>query len=262
MIDRLYLLFKRIFTLLGFISLMAILILFANFLGMINIPLVNAGDSNDTPPSSQTVERSSKAEPDDLLVQTESESVDDVEQVAATVAIISGHAGNDSGAVCENSNGDVVLTEADVVAKISKIAADELRNDDVQVVVLDEFDSRLDGLQVDVLVSLHSDSCLDRSGFKAVYYEKSTIPVTNDRLLACINARYAAATGLAEHPNTITEDMTDYHAFRKIDEDTPAVIVELGFLGGDIELLTQTPERAAAGIVDSIQCFLEQPESD
>ena len=51
--------------------------------------------------------------------------------------------------------------------------------------------------------------------------------------------------------------MSRYHAFREIAIETPAAIIEMGFLKADRELLTKRPERAAAGIVAGIDCFLK-----
>ena len=59
---------------------------------------------------------------------------------------------------------------------------------------------------------------------------------------------------------TITENMTEYHAFRKINPQTPAAILELGFLGGDHDLLVHQPERLARGVGDGLLCFLD-PQS-
>ncbi len=58
--------------------------------------------------------------------------------------------------------------------------------------------------------------------------------------------------------DTITEDMTEYHAFRRIRSQTPAAILELGFLGGDQGLLVRSPEKSARGVADGLLCFLEQ----
>ena len=177
----------------------------------------------------------------------------------AQVALISGHAGNDSGAVCTDAAGQVTLTEAEVNAAVAATAADALRRAGADVLILDEFDPRLDNLVVDVLVSLHADSCIDASGYKAAYYTYTAIPAEKTRLLACIDQHYPAVTGLPHHPNTVTHDMTEYHAFRKIAPSTPAVILELGFLGGDGALLTTQSERVAQGVVAGIQCFLNPP---
>src|SRR3954453_10538418 len=43
------------------------------------------------------------------------------------VAIISGHAGNDSGAICENAGGQPTIQEADVNAAVAKRVAERLR---------------------------------------------------------------------------------------------------------------------------------------
>lgn len=172
------------------------------------------------------------------------------------IAIISGHAGFDSGAVCENSQGEVTLTEADVNRDIAEITASLLADLGAQVTVLEEYDTRLAGLRADLLLSLHADSCIAASGFKAANFTQSRIPVTEARLLACLNQHYAAATRLAEHPNTVTHDMTQYHAFRRIHPQTPAAILEMGFLGGDQPLLTREPTRVAQGIAASARCFL------
>jgi N-acetylmuramoyl-L-alanine amidase len=57
--------------------------------------------------------------------------------------------------------------------------------------------------------------------------------------------------------NTITENMTEYHAFRRIDPQTPAAILELGFLGGDNDLLANQQDLLARGVADGLLCFLE-----
>lgn len=173
------------------------------------------------------------------------------------VALISGHAGNDSGAVCEDGAGNVLVAEADINARVATLTAERLRRAGADVVILDEYDDRLEGLRAAVLVSLHVDSCIDASGYKAAVHTYSTIPATTDRLLACIDQSYPAATGLPHHPNTVTHNMTEYHAFKRIDTLTPAAIIELGFLGGDQALLVNQPELAAKGVADGILCFLE-----
>jgi N-acetylmuramoyl-L-alanine amidase len=173
------------------------------------------------------------------------------------VALISGHAGNDSGAICEDANGQPTIREADINAQVARLAAERLRNAGADVAILDEYDARLEGLRADVLLSLHSDSCIDESGYKSSRYVNSAIPEQSDRLLACINLHYAAASGLVENLDTITENMTEYHAFKRIDPQTPAAILELGFLGGDNDLLANQQELVAKGVADSLLCFLD-----
>jgi N-acetylmuramoyl-L-alanine amidase len=176
------------------------------------------------------------------------------------IAIISGHAGHDSGAVCTDASGQVTITEAGINQEIAQLLVQRLSDLGASVLLLEEYDPQLNGLRSKLLLSLHADSCISASGFKAATYTQSRIPVTEARLLACINHHYAEGTGLAQHPNTVTHDMTEYHAFRRIHHETPAAILEMGFMGGDQSLLTQEQARVAEAITDAILCFL-QPEA-
>jgi N-acetylmuramoyl-L-alanine amidase len=172
------------------------------------------------------------------------------------VALISGHAGHDSGAVCTGANGATLLTEAEINARVADLVAQRLRLSGVDVLILAEYDNRLENLTAPLLLSLHADSCVDLSGYKAAHRTNSTVPMQDATLLACIDLHYPAATGLRPHPNTITHNMTSYHAFRRIHPTTPAAILEMGFLGGDQFLLTTGASRVADGIAESIRCFL------
>jgi len=49
--------------------------------------------------------------------------------------------------------------------------------------------------------------------------------------------------------------MSEYHAFREVDPDTPAVIIETGFLRGDYDLLVHHPRKVALGIAQGILCY-------
>ncbi len=173
------------------------------------------------------------------------------------VALISGHAGSDSGAICTADDGQVQLTEADVNATITELVAQRLRAAGFTTTVLDEMDTQLTGLSVDVLISLHSDSCVALSGYKATHRANSPILAREAHLIACIDQHYSAATNLIYHPDTLTHDMLGYHAFNRIHPETPAAILEMGFLGGDQHLLVDEPARVAQGIVASILCFLQ-----
>jgi N-acetylmuramoyl-L-alanine amidase len=174
-----------------------------------------------------------------------------------SIALISGHAGYDSGAVCETTAGEVFLREADVNAEVARRVAARLRRAGADVTVLEEYDPRLEGLEADVLLSLHADSCIDATGYKAAIDERRTAMAAEARLMNCIDRYYPAATGLADHPNTVTHNMTQYHAFRRIALTTPAAILELGFLGGDGPLLTGSPQLVAKGVTDALLCFFD-----
>jgi len=176
------------------------------------------------------------------------------------IALISGHAGNDSGAVCTDASGAATLVEANVNADVAQRVATTFTNGGASVLVLQEYDPLIDNLDADLLLSLHADSCIDASGFKAAYYLHTHTPVQDQRLVDCINREYGAATGLTIHANTVTHNMTEYHAFRKVGVDTPAAILEMGFLGGDGDLLRNRPDVVAQGVVNAIYCYLSGAE--
>src|SRR5271169_3339342 len=79
-----------------------------------------------------------------LTPQAESNPVNPVEP-ALRIGIVSGHRGNDSGAVCTDANGNVTLTEADVNFKIASLVQQKLTKRGFQVDLLNEFDTRLNG---------------------------------------------------------------------------------------------------------------------
>jgi N-acetylmuramoyl-L-alanine amidase len=172
------------------------------------------------------------------------------------VGIVSGHRGNDSGAVCSDG-----LTEAQVNFDAATRVASLLRAQGYTVDVLDEFDVRLKGYRARALLSIHADSCEyindAATGYKVARFTHSPNPEASDRLVACVSQRYQAATGLQFHRNTVTYDMQEYHAFREINPDTPGAIIELGFLYLDHTLLTRKKDLVARALADGLLCFLE-----
>ena len=137
-------------------------------------------------------------------------------------------------------------TEAQTVQRIAAKVAQRLKRSGVNVDVLEEYDERLNGYTADALVSIHADSCIDRSGFKVARAAESTKIELEDFLVGCLGARYAEATGIAFDASTITEDMTEYHAFKRVASSTPAAIIETGFMAGDWKVIGEQPDLAAA----------------
>jgi N-acetylmuramoyl-L-alanine amidase len=176
------------------------------------------------------------------------------------LGIVAGHNGNDSGAVCMDSKGDVTLTEADVNLKIATIVQKKLVEQGFQVDLLNEFDTRLNGYHAVALVSIHNDSCEyvndQATGFKVASSLDTRDVNRAQRLTACLVDRYGSITGLPFHAGSITADMRGYHAFSEIDPNTITAIIETGFLNLDRELLTKETDRVAAGVVQGILCFV------
>ncbi|OQY19228.1 MAG: hypothetical protein B6I34_09805 [Anaerolineaceae bacterium 4572_32.1] len=184
-----------------------------------------------------------------------------VPSVAATthIGIVAGHWGNDTGAVCPDG-----LREVDINLDVAQRVVYLLQALGYQTDLLEEMDSRLEGYRVDALVSIHADSCTPfpdatppASGFKVASVEDSLVPEAEDRLVACLAQCYAARTGMYFHANSITYDMTRYHTFYEINDQTPAAIIETGFMLNDRPMLTQRADLVAQGIADGIVCFIE-----
>jgi len=192
---------------------------------------------------------------------TISTAVETVPAVSSTplIGIVSGHWGNDSGAVCVDG-----LTEAEVNQTIATLVQKYLTDLGYEVDLLREFDPNLTDYKASALVSIHADSCDyvndQATGFKVATALASSNRESSTLLAACIRNRYANATKLPMHTTSLTPDMTSYHAFNEINIDTPAAIIETGFLNLDRQFLTENPELAARGIVDGILCFINNEE--
>lgn len=174
----------------------------------------------------------------------------DYDLAGMRIGLVAGHAGNDSGTVCADG-----LTEAEINATIAQAVRRDLGRRGAAVDILNEFDARLKGYRADALVAIHSDSCqVDLSGYKVA--SPSDGAAGSALLEECLWTRYAAATGLGQHRDTITYDMRGYHAFREIAATTPAAIIETGFMKHDRPLLQDHPDKAAAGIAAGVECML------
>lgn len=175
------------------------------------------------------------------------------------IGIVSGHWGNDSGAVCPDET-----KEADVNLDVATRVKESLVGEGYDVDLLKEFDPRLSEYEAMVLVSIHADSCEyinpQATGFKVSAAMSTVYPEKAARLTACLRTRYATDTGLPFHPGSVTPDMSSYHAFDEINSDTTAAIIETGFLNLDHQILTQHPDVVARGITDGILCFVRNED--
>jgi N-acetylmuramoyl-L-alanine amidase len=175
------------------------------------------------------------------------------------IGVVAGHWGNDPGAVCPDG-----LTEAEVNLNIATKVKELLSKSDYDVDLLKEFDPKLSGYRALALVSIHSDSCDfindAATGFKVAAALSNPHPEKADRLIACLRDRYARDTQLPLHVNSVTPDMTSYHAFEEIENETTAAIIEVGFLNLDREKLTQEQDQIAQGVVDGILCYVRNED--
>jgi N-acetylmuramoyl-L-alanine amidase len=177
----------------------------------------------------------------------------------ARVGILAGHWQYDSGAVCADG-----LREVDVTTDVATRVEALLEGAGYDVEILPEHDPDVPGPPVSgyeaaAFVAVHADSCEvpGASGFKVARFVGSSTPDQDDRLVACLESRYASATLLPQHDDSITANMTYYYALREIAPLTPGAIIELGFLLEDRAFLDAHRYEAAVGIADGVRCFLE-----
>lgn len=169
------------------------------------------------------------------------------------IGVIAGHKGNDSGAVCADG-----LTEAEVNENIAVRVVSALQTRGIAADLLTEFDPRLDGYVGTALVSVHADSC-DYINDLATGFKIAGSSFTDSSSLSiCVEEAYRQATQMSYHANTITQDMTQYQAFRRISPGVPAIIIEVGFMNLDRAMLAGQPDRVAGGITDGLWCFIDQ----
>ncbi len=184
------------------------------------------------------------------------------------IGIVAGHSGvdedtgmSDPGAVCPDG-----LTEREINESIAERVVRGLEAAGFQPDLLQEFDDRLVGYRALALVSIHADSCTpindQATGYKVAAAVDTAVPDRAQRLVACLADRYGEATGLRYHPDSITRDMTGYHTFYEIHSQTPAVIIEVGFMYLDRGFLTEHPERAARGVVEGVLCYIHNEPID
>ena len=177
------------------------------------------------------------------------------------IGIIVGHRGYapeglpDPGAVCESDG----LREVDLNLQIATLLRQELMEENFTVELLNEDDPKLQGYEAMAVISIHCDTCEylgdEFSGFQVkAAYKQTNQPELSERLAACIINRYQNITGLRYLPS-VSEDMSEYHAFEKFADNTPSIILEAGFMLLDREILTQNPLKIAQGIAEGIRCY-------
>jgi N-acetylmuramoyl-L-alanine amidase len=182
------------------------------------------------------------------------------------IGIVSGHRGpqDDPGAICTDAAGNLLPpTENEINFSVADRVVNNLRNMGYSVDLLDEFDPRLNGYQAAALVSIHANTCQEWPGGEVVSgfliagpSARASMRGNDELLVGCVAQYYGAMTGLQRREG-VTIDMTDYHNFREIHPQTPAAIIELGFMLADRPLLTEQPDLMAQAIINGILCFIE-----
>ena len=163
-----------------------------------------------------------------------------------------GHWQHDSGAVCPDG-----VREVNINYAIGQKTADLLHGRGFTVDLLPS--DMQSGYQADAFLAIHSDYCASNpsaTGFKAARAADSTLPGIEDRFVAAIYQEYAAATGLPTNA-AITNEMLYYYGFYRVTASTPAAIIELGYISNDRGILLYGQDRAANGLANALQSFLD-----
>lgn len=116
-------------------------------------------------------------------------------------------------------------------------------------------------------VTIHVDGSENQGlrGYKLARPNFSSIPDVDERFLSIAHDAYGRVTGLPDNSDYVTGRMRNYYAFNArryqhaVAPGVPQLIYETGFMSNwaDRQFLFNTPEIAAAGIVEGIVRFLE-----
>lgn len=184
-----------------------------------------------------------------------SESNNDTE-TSDHIGILAGHWLDSTGDVCPDG-----LSEADVNLDVANQVIQLLEDLGYKADLFPEFDLGLLNYKARGLVAVYSGSCLQHpsvsSGFKIGSSLTAVNPDTTNQLAVCLAEAYQEKVKIPFTYEVINPDHPAYHIFRDIDADTPAILIEIGSLNADRQLLTSQANLVAEAIVDGLICFLE-----
>jgi len=177
------------------------------------------------------------------------------------IGILSGHWQNHTGEVCADG-----VIESDINYAISNRVKLDLEGRDFQVNLFPEFDLDLLNYEADVLVAVYSGSCLQSplppSGFLIGTSLTAKNPDEVNDLAVCLAENYQNYTQLPFTYEIINPDHASYHIFRDIHPDTPAVLIKIGKLSTDRDLIANRSSSIVEGITAGITCFFENTSGD
>ena len=172
------------------------------------------------------------------------------------IGILAGHWQNSTGEVCANG-----VIEADINYNIASRIKLNLEEKNFQVNLFPEFDLDLLNYEADALVAVYSGSCLQTplppSGFKIGTSLTAENPEKVNDLAVCLAENYQNYTQLPFTYEIINPDHSSYHVFRDIHPNTPAILIEIGALSTDQDLITNQSNSIAEGIAAGVTCFVE-----
>lgn len=172
------------------------------------------------------------------------------------IGVLAGHWQNSTGEVCADG-----VIEADINYDIASRIKLNLEEKNFQVNLFPEFDFDLLNYEADALVAVYSGSCLQAplppSGFKIGTSLTAENPEKVNDLAVCLAENYQNYTNLPFTYEIINPDHSSYHIFRDLHPNTPAILIEIGTLSTDRDLITNRSNSIAEGIAAGITCYIE-----
>lgn len=177
------------------------------------------------------------------------------------IGVLAGNWQNSTGEVCADGT-----LEADINHNFANLIKLELEDRKYEVDLFPEFDLNFLNYEADVFVAIYSGSCLEKplppSGFTIGTSLTEINPDNVNKLAVCLAENYQESTHLPFTYEVINPDHLSYHIFRDIHPNTPAVLIEIGKLSTDRELIDKKRTAIVDGIVAGIECFLENTTSE
>ena len=192
-----------------------------------------------------------------LNLQAADSNIDPEDSADTTshIAILAGHYQHDSGEVCADG-----LVEAEINHEIASRVAISLQDEGFTVDLFPEFDLDLLHYQGKALIAIYSGSCaenpLPESGFKVGTSLTAQNLETVTILAACLGEEYQNRTRLPFSYEVINPSHFSFHIFTDIHPDTPAVLIEIGSLKTDREVILGSTSAVVEGITAGITCFI------
>jgi len=151
--------------------------------------------------------------------------------------------------------------EADINYAIANRVKLNLEEKGFRAQVFPEFDLDLLKYKADAFVAIYSGSCLQdplpASGFKIGTSLTSENNDNVNNLAICLAENYQSSTRLPFSYEVIHPDHPSYHIFRDIHASTPAVLIEIGAMSTDRNVIISQSNSVVEGIAAGIQCFID-----
>jgi hypothetical protein len=178
------------------------------------------------------------------------------EDTTTHIGILAGHWQDSPGEVCSDG-----LIEADVNQALAAHVAQILTKKGYRVDIFPEYDLALLNYHSAVFVAIYSGSCSESpqppSGFKVASSLIAQNPDEVNQLAVCLSEQYQKATRLSFTYEVLNPDHPSYHIFRDVHPETPAVMIEVGSLKTDREMIVSQSDTVSEGIVAGILCYLK-----